>query len=187
MLLELVLFLLHIDSFSLVYPVDLMLFIKLEFLFVNLICEMIIPASIKAQPINPRNAMPSLKTIHPLLLLNKNRKFENKKFLPLLSDKTLLKGGIVAGIIIFFGASFQQGGIVYTSAGKAGFITGLYIILVPIFGLMFKQKTSSGTWIGALVAVVGLYLLSVKSDLSIGLGDLLVLASAFFGQLMFYG
>lgn len=116
----------------------------------------------------------------PLLLLNQNRKFGNKNFLPLLSDKILLKGGIVAGIIIFFGASFQQSGIVYTSAGKAGFITGLYIILVPILGLMFKQKTSSGTWIGAFVAVVGLYLLSVKSDLSIGLGDLLVLVSAFF-------
>ena len=116
----------------------------------------------------------------PILLLNQKRKFENNKFLPLISDKILLKGGIVAGIILFFGASFQQGGIVYTSAGKAGFITGLYIILVPILGLMFKQKTSSGTWIGALVAVVGLYLLSVKSDLSIDLGDLLVLASAFF-------
>jgi len=116
----------------------------------------------------------------PILLLNQKRKFENNKFLPLISDKILLKGGIVAGIILFFGASFQQGGIVYTSAGKAGFITGLYIILVPILGLMFKQKTSSSTWIGALVAVVGLYLLSVKSDLSIDLGDLLVLASAFF-------
>ncbi len=116
----------------------------------------------------------------PILLLNQKRQFENKKFLPIISDKILLKGGIVAGIIIFFGASFQQGGIVYTSAGKAGFITGLYIILVPILGLMFKQKTSSGTWIGAFLAVVGLYLLSIKSDFSIGLGDLLVLASAFF-------
>jgi drug/metabolite transporter (DMT)-like permease len=116
----------------------------------------------------------------PILLLNRKRQFENKKFLPILSDKVLLKGGIVAGIIIFFGASFQQGGIVYTTAGKAGFITGLYIIIVPILGLMFKQKTSAGTWIGAFVAVVGLYLLSVTSDLSIGLGDHLVLASALF-------
>lgn len=116
----------------------------------------------------------------PILLLNQKRQFENKKFLPLLSDKVLLKGGIIAGVIIFFGTSFQQGGIVYTSAGKAGFITGLYIILVPILGLMLKQKTSAGTLIGAFVAVVGLYLLSVKSDFSIGLGDLLVLASAFF-------
>jgi len=116
----------------------------------------------------------------PLLLFNQHRKFKNKKFLPLLTDKMLLKGGAVAGIIIFFGASLQQGGIVYTSAGKAGFITGLYIILVPILGLILKQKTSLRTWIGAFVAVLGLYLLSVRNDLSIGLGDLLVLASAFF-------
>jgi drug/metabolite transporter (DMT)-like permease len=116
----------------------------------------------------------------PILLLNQKRQFENKKFLPILSDKILFKGGIVAGIIIFFGASFQQGGIVFTTAGKAGFITGLYIILVPILGILFKQKTSSGTWIGAVVALIGLYLLSVKSDFSIALGDLLVLASAFF-------
>ena len=116
----------------------------------------------------------------PLLLLNQNRKFDNNKFLPLLTDKILLRSGIVAGLILFLGASLQQYGIVYTSAGKAGFITGLYIILVPILGMIFKQKTSSGTWIGALVAAIGLYLLSIKSDFSIELGDLLVLISAFF-------
>jgi len=116
----------------------------------------------------------------PLLLLNQKRKFDNNNILPLLADKILLKSGIVAGIILFLGASLQQYGIVYTSAGKAGFITGLYIILVPILGMIFKQKTSSGTWIGALVAAIGLYLLSIKSDFSIELGDLLVLISAFF-------
>ena len=116
----------------------------------------------------------------PLLLLNQKRKFDNNKFLPLISDKVLLKGGAVAGIILFVGASLQQGGIVDTSAGKAGFITGLYIILVPILGMMFKQKTSYGTWIGAVVASVGLYLLTIKTDFSIDPGDLLVLISAFF-------
>ncbi len=116
----------------------------------------------------------------PLLLISKKRKFKNKHLLPLSSNKILLKGGIIAGIILFFGASFQQGGMVYTTAGKAGFITGLYIILVPILGIMFKQKTSAAIWLGAVIALVGLYLLSVQENLSIGLGDLLVLASAFF-------
>ena len=116
----------------------------------------------------------------PLLLLNKRRKFINEPQLPLSSNKILLRGGIIAGIILFFGASLQQGGIVYTTAGKAGFITGLYIILVPILGIMFKQKTSSAIWLGALIALAGLYLLSVQENFSIGLGDLLVLASAFF-------
>jgi len=116
----------------------------------------------------------------PLLLFNKRRKFINEPHLPLSSNKILLRGGIIAGIILFFGASLQQGGMVYTTAGKAGFITGLYIILVPILGIMFKQKTSSAIWLGALIASAGLYLLSVQENFSIGLGDLLVLASAFF-------
>jgi drug/metabolite transporter (DMT)-like permease len=116
----------------------------------------------------------------PLLLINKKRKSKNEPLLPLSSNKILLKGGIIAGIILFFGASFQQGGMVYTTAGKAGFITGIYIILVPILGIMFKQKTSAAIWLGAVVALVGLYLLSVSDNLTIGLGDLLVLASAFF-------
>ena len=116
----------------------------------------------------------------PLLLINKKRNFNNKQISLLSSDKILLKGGLIAGIILFFGASFQQGGMVYTSAGKAGFITGLYIILVPILGILFKQKTSAAIWLGAVIALAGLYLLSVQENLSIGLGDLLVLASAFF-------
>lgn len=116
----------------------------------------------------------------PILLINNKRKFKNENLLPLSSNKILLKGGITAGIILFFGASFQQSGMVYTTAGKAGFITGLYIILVPILGIMFKQKTSSAIWLGAIIALAGLYLLSVKENLSIGVGDLLVLASAFF-------
>ena len=117
----------------------------------------------------------------PLLLINKRRRnFRNEHLPPLSSNKILLKGGIIAGIILFFGASLQQGGMVYTTAGKAGFITGLYIILVPILGIMFKQKTTAAIWLGAVIALIGLYLLSVNENLSIDLGDLLVLASAFF-------
>ena len=119
----------------------------------------------------------------PLLIINKKRRFKSEPLPPLSSNKILLKGGIIAGVILFFGASFQQGGMVYTTAGKAGFITGLYIILVPILGIMFKQKTSAAIWLGAVIALVGLYLLSVNENLSIGLGDLLVLASAIFWAL----
>jgi drug/metabolite transporter (DMT)-like permease len=119
----------------------------------------------------------------PLLLINKKRKFKNEHLLPLSSNKLLLKGGIIAGIILFLGASLQQGGMVYTTAGKAGFITGLYVILVPIIGIIFKQKTSAAIWLGAVIALAGLYLLSVQENLSIDLGDLLVLASAFFWAL----
>jgi len=116
----------------------------------------------------------------PLLIINKKRKLKNEPLFPLSSNKILLRGGIIAGVILFFGASFQQGGMVYTTAGKAGFITGLYIILVPILGIMFKQKTSAAIWLGAVIALAGLYLLSVTENLTMDLGDLLVLASAFF-------
>ncbi|MCV6589543.1 MAG: DMT family transporter [Marinobacterium sp.] len=92
----------------------------------------------------------------------------------------LLKGGALAGLLLFAGASLQQVGLQYTTAGNAGFITGLYIILVPVIALLWGQKTGLNTWTGALLAVVGLYLLSVNEDFSINYGDLLELIGALF-------
>jgi len=92
----------------------------------------------------------------------------------------LLRDGIIAGAILFGGASLQQWGIVSTSAGKAGFITGLYVILVPILGLFIGQRTGRNTWLGALLAVVGLYLLSVRGGFRMSMGDLMVLGGAVF-------
>jgi drug/metabolite transporter (DMT)-like permease len=125
-----------------------------------------------------RFALGSLSLI-PLLLINQKRKFEKEKFLP-LNDKKLLYGGLAAGTVLFLGATFQQGGLVYTDAGKAGFITGFYVILVPILGLFIKQETSLLTWLGAVVAIVGLYFLSVNETFDINVGDVLVLIGAFF-------
>ena len=88
--------------------------------------------------------------------------------------------GILLGIILFGGASLQQIGIIYTTAGKAGFITGLYVIIVPIFGIFLKKPSKLNTWIAAILATIGLYFLSVKGDFLISKGDLLVLLSAFF-------
>jgi drug/metabolite transporter (DMT)-like permease len=90
------------------------------------------------------------------------------------------RGGILAGTVLFLGASLQQWGIVSTTAGKAGFITGLYVIVVPLIGLLLpgRGQTGPGTWLGAALAVAGLYLLSVKQGFSIGRGDLLVLGGA---------
>ncbi len=95
----------------------------------------------------------------------------------------VLPGGLLAGAVLFLGSSLQQTGIVTTTAGKAGFITGLYVVIVPIMGLFWRQHTDRETWLGACLAVVGLYLLSVRGTLSIERGDLLVLASAFFWAL----
>jgi len=115
----------------------------------------------------------------PLLLINKRRKFERVGFLP-INNKNLLLGGLAAGTTLFLGATFQQSGLVYTEAGKAGFITGFYIILVPILGLFIGQKTSMLTWLGAVVAVIGLFFLGSNETLEVNLGDILVFIGAFF-------
>jgi len=91
------------------------------------------------------------------------------------------RAGLTAGSVLFLGASLQQIGVVYTTAGKAGFITGLYVIIVPLLGLLWGQRPGLGTWVGAMWAVLGLYLLSAADGLGrISLGDLLVLCSALF-------
>jgi drug/metabolite transporter (DMT)-like permease len=91
-----------------------------------------------------------------------------------------LRNGFLLGIILFSAATFQQIGIVYTTAGKAGFITGLYVILVPLFGIMLKKTTSLLTWISAGLALIGLFFLSVQNNFMLARGDLLVLIAAFF-------
>ncbi|MBU8849523.1 MAG: DMT family transporter [Desulfobacterales bacterium] len=91
----------------------------------------------------------------------------------------IIKAGTISGIFLFFGISFQQVGLVYTTAGKAGFITGLYVVIVPILNLFFKQdKTTLGTWLGAVMAAIGMFFLSVTRDLTMNFGDFLVLCSA---------
>ncbi|MFP4397830.1 MAG: DMT family transporter [Desulfonatronovibrio sp.] len=90
----------------------------------------------------------------------------------------LLKAGLITGVLLFLGSSLQQVGIVYTTAGKAGFITGLYVVIVPVLGLVWKQRPGAGVWIGAVLAVAGLYLLTISDDLIIEFGDFLVLLCA---------
>lgn len=97
-----------------------------------------------------------------------------------VSAKKLILAGTVAGLLLFGGISFQQVGLQYTTAGKAGFITGLYIFFVPLIGLFLGQRTGSGTWLGATIALFGLYLLSIKEDFTIAEGDLLQLICAVF-------
>ena len=90
-----------------------------------------------------------------------------------------LRGGVLAGVVLFAGASLQQVGLVTTTAGKAGFITGLYVVIVPLLGLFWRQRPGAGTWLGAALAAVGLYLLSVTGDFTIASGDVLELVGAF--------
>jgi drug/metabolite transporter (DMT)-like permease len=108
---------------------------------------------------------------------HKNQHRESEDNRPIHSRQLIFYGGL-AGLAIFSGASLQQVGLVYTTAGKAGFITGLYVVIVPIMGLLWGQRTNTGTWGGALMAAVGMYLLSVNEDFSIAFGDVLELIGA---------
>jgi drug/metabolite transporter (DMT)-like permease len=97
-----------------------------------------------------------------------------------LSKKFIFLGGVLAGLFLFLGASLQQIGVVYTTAGKAGFITGLYVVLVPFIGIVLKHKITRGNWIGAILAAIGLYFLTITGSFTIQKGDFYVLLSAFF-------
>lgn len=89
--------------------------------------------------------------------------------------------GTAAGVILFVASALQQYGIELTgSAGKAGFITGLYTVLVPVFGIFLGKRTGINVWIGAVLAVVGIFLLSVNEKLRIGFGDAVLLIGAVF-------
>ncbi len=99
---------------------------------------------------------------------------------PRADFKSVLLVGGAAGCFLFFGATFQQLGLVYTTAGKAGFVTGLYIIIVPVLGMIWGDRAGRYTWAGAMLALVGLYFLSVKQNFSLAFGDALVLIGAFF-------
>ena len=125
-----------------------------------------------------RFALGSASLLPIIYFSGKNNKDAEAK--PKADLKTTIKSGIMAGCILFIAASFQQVGLIYTTAAKAGFITSLYIVLVPILGIFLKQKTYSTTWIGAVTAAVSLYFLSINEDFSIQLGDLLQLIGAFF-------
>lgn len=92
--------------------------------------------------------------------------------------RDLICGGILCGIFLAIASSFQQFGIQYTTVGKAGFITALYILLVPLLGFLFGKKVSWRVWTAVGIAVVGMYLLCVKEGFSIAFGDLLLIVCA---------
>lgn len=90
----------------------------------------------------------------------------------------LWKAGLPCGIALFIAAGLQQMGIVHTTAGKAGFITAMYIVLVPILGIFLHKKPPITSWIGVVLAVIGLYLLSCAGVSQINIGDVYLLGCA---------
>ncbi len=96
------------------------------------------------------------------------------------NKKQLILGGISCGFALFVASNLQQAGLAFTSAGKAGFITAFYMILVPIMGIFLKKKTPVKVWICALIAIIGLYFICIKSGegAKFDKGDLLILLCA---------
>jgi drug/metabolite transporter (DMT)-like permease len=116
-------------------------------------------------------------TLLPLALRGNKSKEEDldKHF----GSKQAILGGGLAGLVLFAGASLQQVGLIYTTAGKAGFITGLYVVIVPLLGMLWKQWPGWGASAGAFLAAVGLYFLSVTEEFNLAPGDAWELAGAF--------
>lgn len=114
-------------------------------------------------------------SLWPLILLVQKRSAPSGS----PAQMPVLKGALAAGVALFAGSSLQQTGLVTTTAGNAGFITSLYVVIVPLLGLIWRQRPHIGTWCGAVLAAIGMYLLSVTDSFTIALGDLLVLLGAF--------
>jgi len=114
----------------------------------------------------------------PLSFLLDMRKCSMKESFEQWKNPKLWKASILCGIALFAASSLQQIGLVYTDAGKAGFITAMYIVLVPILGIFRKRKPSPAVIVSVLLAVAGLYLLSCLNAGGINKGDLLVMGCA---------
>ncbi len=116
-------------------------------------------------------------SVLPVLLLSsrKDRTVENRK----KHLKSAVVFGLIAGVALFLGCSLQQIGIAETTAGKAAFITGLYIVLVPVAGIFMRHAAGVKIWIGVGMALIGLYLLSIQEGFTISRGDLFELIGAF--------
>lgn len=114
-----------------------------------------------------------------LTLLAIAQPFKKQMLQPVKPPKDSWKGAVLTGLVLFTAASLQQAGLVGTTAGKAGFITGLYVVLVPILGILIGKRTSWFNWTGAILAVIGLFFLSFRKDFSIATSDVVVLLGAF--------
>ncbi len=120
----------------------------------------------------------SLLPVYFLLEAKSRKKMAAADNPPDYDSVLLLKWGPLTGVVLFLASSFQQVGLMYTTAGNSGFITGFYIIMVPLFGIFLGQRTRPVTWAGGAIALAGLYFLTVKDGVNLNPGDLLTFVSA---------
>lgn len=128
-----------------------------------------------------RSLLGGIVLLPVIAMLDLNKK---KKGAPVYKlNKTLLIGGIICGIFLCLASTLQTAGMVYTSPGKSGFITALYMVLVPIVGLFTGKKPGPVIWLSVFIAVIGLYLMCIDSSFTINKGDVLT----FFCAILFTG
>ena len=127
-----------------------------------------------------RSIIGALSLVPVILLQNARKKHLGQPVkMSAGSKKSLLRGGILCGLLLTVAANLQQAALLYTTTGKAGFLTALYILLVPIAGIFMGRRVVPAVWLAIAVAAIGLYLLSVQSSLTINPADLLLIACAF--------
>ena len=153
--------------------------------FLMLITAMIWGTAFVAQRIGMDNIGPFLFTglrfalgalaLLPLVIHQGRTAARHEPFL----QRGLLLGGMSMGLALTVGLNLQQVGLLFTSVTNSGFITGLYVIVVPLLGLALGHKTGLGTWLGAFLAVAGMALLSIGEDFTVASGDWIQLAGAF--------
>lgn len=117
----------------------------------------------------------------PVILISDRRRKQGKGFFRRFANPNLLKYSLLCGTLLFCASGMQQLGLVLgTSSGKCAFLTAMYMIFVPIAGMVLGQKPSAVLWIGVSTSIIGMYLLCFVESLSFSVGDLAVLASAVF-------
>lgn len=126
-----------------------------------------------------RFALGSMSLIPLIIYFEKNKKKDvsdgNKAEMSFVKS---IMPGVIVGTVLYVAAALQQVGLIYTTAGKASFITGLYMVFVPLIGVFLKHKVDFNSWLGVIIAVVGLYLLSINENFSISYGDTLEVIGA---------
>lgn len=113
-----------------------------------------------------------------ILIIDSIKKKKGEEVQPI--NKTLITGGVICGVVLFIASYLQTAGLVYTSPGKSGFITALYMVFIPVVGLFMGKKLSPIVPVCVVIAVLGMYLLCIDSSFTVNRGDVLTLICALF-------
>lgn len=164
------------DSYSSNWKSPLLLFLTAAIWGVAFVAQSVGMDYVKPFTFNGvRSLLGALVLLPAIYSFNKKKDSEAKAK---ENPKTLWLGGVLCGVCLCVASSLQQVGIQYTTAGKAGFLTAMYIIIVPVIGLFLKQKCSPFVGISIVLATIGLYLLSINDGFNIGKGDICVILCA---------